>query len=180
MKKRSLVNQILNRLLPMVKAGVRRNKIQDKADGVTHKYIYSWETFRYYLKHSSEAMKWVKKKYDCKTLEEGKKHIPEYLKTRMACCISPYTIGLEASALAKVYGCGKSDWGVDLPRGTRSVTIRSRGERDYSKVFCEKKNIDIVEFCKGTGLRRHELMALTPEQISSDGLSVEDYKGKVD
>lgn len=178
MGKPSLVKQVMDRLLPMTKAGVGRSRKQDKAARITYKYIYAWSTYRSYQKHACQAAKWVKKQYSCRTLDEVREHIKEYLEERIKAGLSPYTICLDACALAKVYRCHMYDWGVDIPRRERSQITRSRGKKNNKKKFSEEKNRDVVDFNKGVGPRRHELVALKPKHISLDGSIVEICRGK--
>ena len=49
------------------------------------------------------------------------------------------------------------DFNVELPKRKRKEIKRSRNP---TKGFSEKRNWMIVNFCKGTGLRRHELLEL--------------------
>jgi len=49
---------------------------------ITVHKIYSWGTFRDYLKHACYFVKWCKERYQCKTLEECRKYVDEWLTER--------------------------------------------------------------------------------------------------
>ena len=93
------------------------------------------------------------KKYGEKLLINCQKHVAEYLKERIT-KVSPYTVAKDASALAKLYGCSSTDFGVEMPKRRRQDIIRSRSE---VKGFDYEKHRDILDFVRGTGLRRSEL-----------------------
>ena len=46
-----------------------------KKENITHNYIYSWSTYKSYLKHSCYFVKWCKLNYKCKTLDDWKPYI---------------------------------------------------------------------------------------------------------
>ncbi|MFQ9801133.1 MAG: hypothetical protein ACLR23_21890 [Clostridia bacterium] len=58
-----------------------------------------------------------------------------------------------------------ADFDITLPHRERQAIERSRNtaSRDYG--FSKEKNADILAFARATGLRRHELAAIRPEQI---------------
>ena len=99
-KKGSLVRQVEMTLNDRLAIGRKKNA--HKAADITYKYIYSWETYRSYLKHCCYFVKWCSKTHGCKTLEECHPYMQEWMKTRKS--LSPYTQKLEVSALAKLYG----------------------------------------------------------------------------
>lgn len=101
--KKSLIGQADARLQKMTQAGVGRSKHQDKIDDVDHKYIYTWETYRTYIKHCCYFVNWCKGKYGCKTLKQCRQYVPEWIESRRS--LSASTQKLEVAALSKLYRC---------------------------------------------------------------------------
>ena len=158
------------------KLAIGQSKHQDKIKGKTQEKIYSWETYRSYMKHCNYFTAYCKEHYGCKTLEQCRTYIDEWLQIRSEKGLSAYTQKLEASALAKMYGCSTKDFTKTDVRH-RTDIIRSRGEKVRDGHFSERNNKDLVDFCKSTGLRRAELRALTGDKlIEKDG----EYYIKVD
>ena len=98
-------------------------------------------------------------------MEEAQQYVDVYLQKRIDEKISPYTQKLEASALAKVYGCTTNDF-IKTDVRHRSDITRSRGNKTRDKHFSEEKNREFVDFCKATGLRRAELQQLRANQLT--------------
>ena len=97
---------------------------------------------------------------------------------------SPYTQKLIACALAKLYGCSTMDF-IPTQVRHRSGIIRSRKCKDSGKSkakFSESRNQEFVDFCRATGLRRHEIKQLKPENLGYDQATGKymliDIKGK--
>jgi len=161
-KNKSLIYQVREVLNQKLRIGESRH--HDKQIGITHDGIYSWGTYNTYLSKSCAFVKWVRSNYDCKTLEEARQYVDAYLKHHIDQGYSPYTQKTIASALAKLYGCSTKDF---IPTQTRRRADITRSRRNKAK-FCEAKNKDFVDFCKATGLRRHELKNLTVDNIEFD------------
>lgn len=144
------------------KLAIGRSKHQDKLSEkerkeITSNYIYSWETYRSYLKHGCYFVLWCKGKYRCKTLEQCRSHVDEWLESRKA--LSASTQKLEASSLTKIFGCSTAEF-IKTDERLRANIKRSRGTKKRDTHFSETKNKELVEFCRATGLRRAELSAL--------------------
>jgi integrase len=151
------------------KLAIGQSKHLDKMKGDTQGKIYSWETYRSYMKHNNYFVAYCKEQYARKTLEECRPHVDEWLKNRSEKGLSAYTQKLEASALAKMYGCSTKDF-IKTDTRNRADITRSRGEKVRDYHFSEYRHKDLVEFCKSTGLRRSELQALTGDKlIEKDG-----------
>lgn len=146
------------------KLAIGESKHLDKLKGITKDKIYSWETYRSYMKHCNYFTKFCKQTYGCKTIEQCRPYIDEWLESRTEKKLSAYTQKLEASALAKMYGCSTKDF-IKTDTRNRSNITRSRGEKVRDKHFSEERNKELVEFCKSTGLRRAELKALTGDKL---------------
>ncbi len=145
------------------KLAIGQSKHLDKRNGGIRNKIYSWNTYKSYMKHANYFVKWVKEEHGSRTLEECRPHVDEWL-TKRAEEVSPYTQKLEASALAKVYGERTTDF-VKTGVRHRSEISRSRGEKVRDRHFSEERNKEFVNFCKSTGLRRAELQALTGNKL---------------
>ena len=134
---------------------------KESIDGKSEK-IHSWSTYEDYVKHATAFGMWVKPLFNIKDIKNMKAYAGIYLQFRINQGLSSWTVSLDAAALAKLYGCKSTDFGVKLPKRCRSDIKRSRGD---IKGFKEEKYEDIVDFCKGSGVRIHELKALTKEDI---------------
>lgn len=164
-KRPSLVKQVQNVLDNKLKIG--HSKHLDKKDGVTADHIYSWGTYRSYLKHGCYFTNWAKTAHGCKDLDSAKPFINEYLQMRIDSGLSPYTQKLDAAALAKIYGCSALDF-IKTQSRHRIGIERSRGVKVRDKHFSEKRNQEFVDFCRATGLRRAEIKSLRGDQLVFD------------
>ena len=133
----------------------------------TSEKIYSYGTFRVYMRHCNYFTKWCGQVYHCKTLEECRTHVDEWLLLQQKKGYSAYTIKLQASALAKLYGCSTEDFVKTQPRHRADIT-RSRGNAVRDAHFSETNHADLILFCKATGLRRRELSLLTGDKLVID------------
>ena len=145
---------------------VGESKFLDKKADRTQNKIYSWETYRTYLKHCNYFTKWAKETHDLKTLEQAKPFINQYLELRENKGLSAFTLKLERSALAKLYQIDSKELYQTKSRLRANIT-RSRGVRVRDRYFSEKNHQDLVDFCRGTGLRRAEL-----SQIRGNALKI--------
>lgn len=130
--------------------------------GIAQDGIYSWDTYRSYVKHCNYFAAWCKESHGCRTLEQCRPYVDEWLATRSD--LSPYTQKLEAASLAKLYGCSTTDFAPTASRNRDDIT-RSRGQKKWDYHFSEENHQDFVDFCRGTGLRRAELSALTGDSL---------------
>lgn len=158
--KLSLVGQIKARFDEQLAIG--QSKHLDKLYGSTQDKIYSWETYRAYVKHANYFTKWCKDNYGCKTLEQCRPYVNEWLIKRGEWAAS--TQKLEASALAKLYGCSSTAF-VKTKSRLRADIVRSRKDCVRDKHFSETRNKNLVDFCRSTGLRRAEVTALTGDKL---------------
>jgi integrase len=127
--------------------------------------IYSYSTYHAYMEHSLAFAEWARSKHGAKSLAEAREHVPEYLRHDIEAGKSAWTVRLEAAALAKLYGCSSTDFGVELPKRHREDISRSREERPHDRKFSEERNIDLADFCRGTGLRRREVADVSAGDI---------------
>ena len=136
----------------------------DKAHGtdIVSGKIYSYSTYKTYWKHTKYFIKWVQEKYpDCKTLKKAEKYVSEFLQIRVDAKMSAWTVQTEAAALNKLYGIKKDEpKRFQPPQRRKEDIVRSRGTKTRDAHFSEKKNEELVNFCKGCGFRRNVLEKL--------------------
>lgn len=164
--KKSLVRQVQEAYDSMLAIG--QSKHLDKINDATINKIYSWGTYKDYIKHANYFAKYCKENYGCKNLDDCRSYVDEWLQYRIDKKLSAYTIKLDASALAKLYGCSTKDFIKTLARRRKDIK-RSRGTKVRDSHFSEKNNSELVEFCKSTGLRRAELKVLTGDKLICKG-----------
>lgn len=162
--KKSLTRQVQEAYESKLRIGHSKHK--DKHDGVSENYIYSYGTLKSYIKEANYFVKFCKQNHGCKTLEQCRPYIPEWIDSRRH--LSAYTLKLDLSALAKLYGVKSTDFGIETPPRLMSNITRSRGTKKSDKHFSELQNADFVEFCKSTGLRRAELQVLRGNMLATD------------
>lgn len=168
----SLAYQITKNLESKLAIGESKfdDKHQRTADGrrLSDLKIYSYDTLRTYQKHCNYFASWTKSEYGCKTLDDARHHVDDWLQHRIDQGLSAYTIKMEASALAKLYGCSTKDF-IKTPERVRSDITRSRGEKGMDKHYSEKNNAELTNFGRCTGLRRGELSNLRGTQLIDHG-----------
>ena len=142
------------------KLAIGESKHLAKQIGEVNEKIYSWETFRSYLKHCIYFVQYCKEERSCRTLDECKPYVTEWLATRAN--LSPYTQKLELSALSKLYG---EKFEIKLKKCERTHITRSRGTAKRDSNFSEENNRTLIAFCKSSGLRRAEVSALRVEDV---------------
>jgi len=148
----------------------KREAVMDGTDG---EKIFSFNTYQTYWKHIKYFIRWEREHHpEATTLKAAKRHVNEWLQSRVEQGLSAWTVQTEAKALGKLYGLHPDDEGYFRPpRRNRADIIRSRGDKARDRHFSETNNDELIKFCRGTGLRRSELSALkgkdllTKEQI---------------
>lgn len=160
------------------KTAFGESKHADKLAGVdTGQKIYSYSTYENYLAEGRRFVRWCKEHTDAKTLDEMREHREDYIRDNLSRGLSAATVKKRVSALTKIYGDRPA---VELPDRRRANITRSRRENTNSANFSEERNGPIVDFCRATGLRRHELAKVTTDMVQArDGrLWVVGVKGK--
>ena len=180
-KRETLLKQIENNLTS--KLAIGQSKKADKAQYIiddlgnktlakedeTKNKIYSWSTFKTYLKHTNYFAQWCRETYNCKTLNQCKPYINEYLQKLIDENKSAYTIKMTACAIGKLYGCSSKNF-IETPKRQRRNITRSRLTTEREKHFSIKNNAELINFCQCTGLRRAELSQLRgTDLIEKDG-----------
>ena len=169
--KKSLICQVSENLNS--KLAIGQSKHSDKINKISSKdKIYSYGTYNAYLQQCIQFAKWCKAEHKCKTLNECRIYVDEYLQKNIEENKSPYTIKLQASALAKLYGCSAYDF-INTPKRLRKDIKRSRATQINAKT-------DFERFCICTGLRRREITALRGSAlIENNGqFYIQIYNGK--
>lgn len=135
---------------------------RDHDTDITSGKIYSYSTYKTYWKHVKYFLKWVKENHpEIKKLGKARKYVPEWLQTRVDENLSAWTVQTEAAALNKLYSIKTDDpKRFQPPRRRKEDIVRSRGKKERDKHFSEKKNEELVNFCKGCGFRRGVLEKL--------------------
>ncbi len=161
--KKSLTYQVQETLKEKTAYG--KSKHIDKANGTSKENIYSYNTFKTYMKMCNHFTDYCKENYKCKDLEQCEKYVNDYIQHRRnEDGVSAYTQKAELSAIGKLYGKSFFD-SVETDVRHRSEITRSRMDTARSRHFSEEKNAELINFCKCTGLRRSEL-----ENIKGDCL----------
>lgn len=167
-KTKSLVQQVKETLDAQLAIGC--SKRADRLNGCQESRIYSWETYRVYLRHSCAFAKWAKERHGVRVLADARQYAEEYVRELTAAGYAPSTLKLIASAIAKTYSCSTDDLKVVTAPRRRADITRSRGHKKSDAHFSEKNNQDLVEFCRATGLRNHKEL----QQICGDQLEYRD------
>ena len=156
------------------KLRIGESKHELKRDGKdVSKWIFSYSTYTYYLKHINYFINYARKEYATefgkqpRKLEDCRKYVEPFMRESVA-KHSPWTCQLQICALGKLYNCRTTDFNIDLPKRKRSQIKRSRHSNQMDKHFSEKNNADLVCFCKCTGLRRRELAAIKGSDLYID------------
>ena len=162
---KDLHQQAYDRLNGMQAFG--ESKKEAVANGTDRGKIFSFNTYQTYWKHTKYFLKYIKETHpECTTLKSAKKYVNEWLQLRTDQGLSAWTIQTEAKALSKLYGIQPDDDGYfKPPKRNREDIKRSRGDRVRDRHFSEENNDELVKFCKGTGLRRSELMELRGKDL---------------
>lgn len=149
-----LHQQVYNRLTSMQSFGQSKKEAM-RADEANDK-IFSFNTYKTYFKHCKYFVQWIQQEHpDCTTLKSAKKYVNEWLQTRVDKGLSAWTIHTETAALCKLYQIKPDDPNrFQPPQRHRYDIKRSRVPTERDKHFSVTNNHDLIEFCKGTGLRR--------------------------
>lgn len=165
----------------MFQAGKGTSKYRDKVANASmglgyvpsHNKIYMDTTLRDYEKRWFDFCKTMRESgykvngHFPRNLEEAKGFVPNYIEilkerpgNKPGSKYSAWTIRSYFAGVAKVLGLKAEDY--NLPLRQRKDIRRSRGIAARDKNFSEKKNQELVEFCKCTGLRNgSELQKIT-------------------
>lgn len=170
---KTLHQQAYDRLTEMQAFGSSK---KEAVDAVTNRdKIFSFSTYKTYMKHVNYFLRWVKKNHpECTTLKTAKKYVRPWLELRLTQTdkngnhLSPYTIHTEAAALTKLFQITPDDPDRFIPpQRTRYEIKRSRIPVSNDKHFSATNNDELIRFCKGTGCRRNVLQRLEGRDLWS-------------
>lgn len=144
------------------KLALGESKYESKLKGTTDDKIFSISTYHTYKKHINYFLDWVKEIYpSCTTIRRAREYVPEWLQTRVTQGLSAWTVQVEAKALGKLYDIKPTDDDYFVPPKRQRIDIkRSRTNAIRDRNFSTTNNAELITFCRGTGLRRHELQNL--------------------
>lgn len=178
-KRPSLVYQCKERLKDMQRFGCskkeEREKLREyaKANNIPISNlavpgIYSKETFNTYKEQNCRFVKWTKENHpEVKQLDDCKKYAKEYLELCEKRGDSAWSLHTYTSAIAKLYSCRSKELGYQPPARRSDERIRSQYSTKRDKMV-EKRNAEVIEIMKNTGMRRCEMEKLEKHQISDD------------
>lgn len=175
-KRPSLFHQLLMALKDQQRFGeskhqakriaIARAKMEGKTGfGVAPQGVFSVQTFAGYRQTCREFARWCRENGNPRTLEEARPYVALYLQHRIESNKSAWTIQKDRAALRKVYQDPTLANEIELPKRRLKDIKRSRRPVAMDKDFDEELNKDLVDFATATGLRRHELEAITPVDI---------------
>ena len=164
---KDLHQQAYARLTEMQAFGT--SKKESVANGTAKDKIFSYKTYEAYWKHTKYFIKYIQANHpECTTLKTAKQYMNEWLQMRTDEGKSSWTIHLEAKALGKLFGIDPTDEQYfQPPKRERQKITRSRVDRVRDKHFSKSNNDELIKFCKGTGLRRSELLDLRGKDLIS-------------
>ena len=164
---KNLHQQAYERITSMQAFGESRHTA--KKTGADSKKIYSYSTYSTYWNCIKRYISWLKKEHnDCKTLNNAKNYITEWIQFRINSGVSAWTVHTEAAALVKLFQDDRDDYiKISLPKRRREDIKRSRDNVNRDRHFSVKNNSFLIKFCKGTGCRRGVLERLEGRDLWS-------------
>lgn len=177
-KRKSIVRQAQEALEAKAAFGVKKGEARAANGGKIPDLIFSYKTMDQYIRVATTFASWARDTHGCRYLDDAKDYVGEYLRERIA-DKSAWTVAQDAAGIAKMYGCRSTDFGVDLPKRHRADVVKYRNPEGDIGHWQPANHSDLVELCKVTGLRRHELQALRSDQIREEnGKVLIEVKGK--
>lgn len=179
-KKNDIHTQIKRELQSMERFG--ESKFEAKHNGTMRSGIYSYSTAHTYQRECAKFADYVKEvspKGANTSLEDAKQYARDYIARENAdMSKSAYTVKLERSALAKLYGVDSRELG-EVRECKRSEITRSRertviSEKTGKEIknqstraghFSEKNHPELVYFARSTGMRRSEMESVRGDQL---------------
>ncbi len=164
-KHKSIVRQAVERLRNMAAWGQSKHADKAKNGGKpAPDKIYSYSTMDNYKDVAVHFARWAREIHGCRDIEQARQYAGEYLIGRMDAGKSAWTVRRDAAALGKLYQCQTTELGANLP-GRHRADIKQHRTGASKGHFSEARNQDLVDLCRSTGLRRHEVAQLRPEDI---------------
>lgn len=160
------VSRTLNAML-----AIGKSKHKDKLNGADFsEIIYSTGTKQSYERIGKQFARYCLDKYGCKKLSEARVYVDEWL-LYVYENYSAYTSHTYKCALAKLFQLNPEQLPKPPVRRRADIT-RCRKNYDAPLTKLERDNLQIVNFCEATGLRRRELMKLRGTDIEVRGNQV--------
>lgn len=165
----SMIYQNAVYLREICRFGVSKHREKKKYDGKS-RYIHSRTTANTYLSIWNQFATWAKQAHGCKTMEQARPYVAEYLTMRIAMVLSARTIHRDASALAKRYACSSRDFGVSLPPRRRADIYRYK-DVDAKLEKLRAEHPKLFQRLLSFGPRDHEARLIRPEdvELTEDG-----------
>lgn len=144
-----------------------KSRREDKALGIDGAYIYSYSTLETYIKSLNHLIDYATKiGFKTKKVQDLVAIVPQFLDDCRARKLSAWTIATYASAFSKFF---KESFEYDRPKRHRKDIKRGR---DLSRLeFDWEGNKLLVDLCRCSGLRRHEI-----KQVNCDHLEFRNGK----
>ena len=164
-KHKSLRHQVDTIIYGQLRIGQSKYKARREEGTKYPKGIFSHMTFETYMQQCHQFVNWLKGNEELpkiRLISDARKYVAAYLNELRDNDYSAFTVHTAASALAKLFECRMEDFGVDLDKRERKTIKRSRKEPDPEY---ERKHQDIVDFYRGCGLRRCEMLRLKGEDV---------------
>lgn len=134
------------------KTAFGESRHQAKLNGEdTTKKIYSIQSFKSYVNHSKQFAKFCAEN-GCRNTKQAEKYITKFLDHLKEAGYSAASQATYKSTLTKLFD---KEIEYQTDKRERANITNNRGQSKAS--FSEKLNKDLVNFCKNTGLRRHEV-----------------------
>jgi integrase len=128
--------------------------------------IRSAMTFENYKKHFRTYLNWLQNmRPECKTFNESRGYVADYLREKMTENKSAWTIRAYAYALCAAYAKKISYFKVDLPIRRAHDVVRSRYTTPSNQRVANLKFDAVKEFCRGVGPRRGGIKKLTVDDV---------------
>ncbi|MBO6231154.1 MAG: hypothetical protein J6O50_11380 [Ruminiclostridium sp.] len=180
-KHKSLRHQVDTIIYGQLRIGQSKYKARREEGTKYPKGIFSHMTFETYMQQCHQFVKWLKENEELpkvSAIADARKYVGIYLNELKDNDYSAFTVHTAASALAKLFECRMEDFGVDFDKRERKRIKRSRKDPDPEY---ERKHQGIVDFYRGCGLRRCEMLRLKGEDVyrnESGDVIVHVRKGK--
>ena len=168
----SLKQQVYDEL--QKRNGFGRSKHEDKKNGVSNLYIYSFNSMKTYIRHCKYFVEWCKSQdyikeelnHAPRTLAECESYVESFIRDRERQGLSAYTVKMEKSALSKLYG---RSFDFKTIETSRANITRSRGKAKRDAHFSEERHADFVNACRCVGFRRSEMEAAKASDLMRVG-----------
>lgn len=158
------------------------SKYDAKRDGTAKDGIYSYSTAKLYNRECQKFVEYVREvspqgRYT--SLEDARAYAKEYIARENAdMSKSAYTVKMERSAIAKLYGINGRELGevrdrarADITRSRERTVISSKTGKEIKNQstraghFSERTHTDLVAFARSTGMRRSEMESVRGNQL---------------